>query len=206
MTRLAESLSFEDVDLTSAYETRAHRVTAADLVRFGELTHDQHPLHTDDAFARSMGFPGRIAHGLFSLALLEGLKAEMGLYETTSVASLGWDEVRFRKPVVADDMLRTRVTFLSKRPSRQPGRGVVIEHVELLNQRNEVVLSAKHSTLLVCRDFAAGDAVPKRRNLHRSAELLYSEVGSGSGPDRMGPPTTRHRRPETKSSIDKDEP
>jgi acyl dehydratase len=156
MTRLAESLSFEDVDLASAYETRAHRVTADDLVRFGELTHDRHPLHTDDAFARSMGFPGRIAHGLFSLALAEGLKAEIGLYETTSVASLGWDEVRFRKPVVVGDMLRTRVTFLSKRPSRQPERGVVVEQVELLNQHGEVVLSAKHATLLVCRDVAAG--------------------------------------------------
>src|SRR5262245_37164519 len=167
MTRLAESLTFEDVDLASEYETRAHRVTADDLVRFGELTHDQHPLHTDDAFARSMGFPRRIAHGLFCLALLEGLKSEIGLYETTSVASLGWDEVRFRKPVFVDDVLRARVTFLSKRPSRQPGRGVAVERVELLNQHGEVVLSAKHATLLVCRDVAGGgsDAVPRTRKL-----------------------------------------
>lgn len=168
MKRLAESLSFEDVDLASAYETRAHRMTADDLVRFGELTHDRHPLHTDDAFARSMGFPGRIAHGLFSLALLEGLKAEMGLYETTSVASLGWDEVRFRKPVVVDDLLRTRVTFLSKRRSRQPGRGVVVEQVELLNQHDEVVLSAKHATLLVCRDVAAGGDADADTNMQNS--------------------------------------
>jgi acyl dehydratase len=157
MTRLARSLSFDDVDLARTYETRGHRVTADDLVRFGELTLDRHPLHTDDAFARSMGFPERIAHGLFSLALLEGLKAEMGLYETTSVASLGWDEVRFRKPVVVGDTVRARVAFVSKRASRQPGRGVVVEQLELVNQSDEVVLSAKHATLLVCRGVAAGD-------------------------------------------------
>lgn len=156
MTRLAQSLYFEDVDLASHHETRAHLVSADDIRQFGELTHDRHPLHTDDTFAQTMGFPGRIAHGLFSLALLEGLKTELGLYTTTSVASLGWDEVRFRKPVVVGDLLRTRISFISKRLSRQAGRGVVVEQTELLNQHDEVVLSARHATLLICRDADAG--------------------------------------------------
>ena len=158
---LADSLYYEDVDLSAEYVTRGHTVTEEDVATFSRITHDHHPLHTDDAFARSMGFSGRIAHGLYGLSLLEGLKAEFGLYTTTSVASLGWDEVRFRAPIHPGDTLRTRVTFVGKRPSRRPGRGVVTEYVELLNQRDEAVITARHATLLVMRDgptTAGGDA------------------------------------------------
>lgn len=149
--RLPESLHYEDVEIGREFRTRGHTVTDSDLSRFSDLTHDHHPLHRDDAFARSMGFPRRIAHGLFGLALMEGLKSELGLYESTSVASLGWDQVRFRKPVVSGDTVHVRVRLDTARPSRQGNRGVVTETVELVNERGEVAISASHATLLVRR-------------------------------------------------------
>jgi acyl dehydratase len=150
-SKRAASLHYEDVDLGATVETRAHTVTTDDVQKFCEVTHDHHPLHTDDAFARSMGFPACIAHGLYGLSLMEGLKSELGLYETTSVASLGWDEVRFRKPLLVGDSVLARVRFESKRPASKPGRGVVTETVELINQTGEVVISARHATLLLNR-------------------------------------------------------
>jgi acyl dehydratase len=149
--RLPESLYYEDVAPGREFRTRGHTVTDTDLSRFSELTHDHHPLHTDDAFARTMGFPRRIAHGLFGLALMEGLKSELGLYESTSVASLGWDQVRFRKPIVSGDTVHVRVRLDTMRPSRDPSRGVVSETVELVNDRGEVAISASHATLLIRR-------------------------------------------------------
>lgn len=149
--RLSESIYYEDFAPGREFRTRGHIVSDEDLVRFSELTHDRHPLHCDDEFARAMGFPRRIAHGLFGLALMEGLKSELGLYETTSVASLGWDAVRFHKPIVSGDEVHVRVRLDTARPSRQEGRGVVTEKVELLNRNDEVAISATHATLLVCR-------------------------------------------------------
>ena len=52
----------------------------------------------DEDFARSAGFRGRIAHGLFSLALVEGLKVELGVFDRSVIASLVWDAVRFSAP------------------------------------------------------------------------------------------------------------
>lgn len=153
--RLAQSLSYEDIEVGREFRTRGHTVTDDDLSRFSDLTHDHHPLHRDDAFARSMGFPRRIAHGLFGLALMEGLKSELGMYETTSVASLGWDQVRFRKPIVSGDTVHVRVRLDTVRPSRQQGRGVVTETVELLDQHGEVAISAVHATLVIRRAEAA---------------------------------------------------
>jgi acyl dehydratase len=149
--RLAESLHYENVEIGREFRTRGHTVSDSDLSGFADLTHDHHPLHCDDAFARTMGFPRRIAHGLFGLALMEGLKSELGLYETTSVASLGWDQVRFRKPVVSGDTVHVRVRLETMRPSRDPTRGVVTEVVELVNDRGEVAISASHATLLIRR-------------------------------------------------------
>ena len=149
--RIPESLYYEDVDLSQTYRTREHEVLAGDIVRFGELTHDRHPLHSDDDFARGMGFRARIAHGLYGLSLMEGLKSELGLYETTSIASVGWDAVRFIRPIVAGDIVHVEVRFTGKRLSRKPGRGIVTEHMDMLNERGEIVLSGDHATLVLCR-------------------------------------------------------
>jgi acyl dehydratase len=42
-------------------------VTADDVRAYAEAGGDRNPLHLDDAFARSVGFPGIIAHGMFTM-------------------------------------------------------------------------------------------------------------------------------------------
>jgi acyl dehydratase len=42
-------------------------VTAADVAAYAEASGDRNPLHLDDAFARRVGFPGVIAHGMFTM-------------------------------------------------------------------------------------------------------------------------------------------
>lgn len=39
-------------------------VTAEDVATFGEQSGDMNPLHFDEAFARKLGFEGRLAHGM----------------------------------------------------------------------------------------------------------------------------------------------
>jgi acyl dehydratase len=147
----APSLFLEDIEIGRELVTGAHQVTEDDIRAFADLTRDHHPLHTDPAYCRARGFPGVLAHGLFGLSLMEGLKTELRLYETTSIASLGWDKVRFRAPVLAGDILHLRMRFASKRPSRQPDRGVVIEMLELVNAGGDVVIEAEHASLLLTR-------------------------------------------------------
>ena len=142
---------FEDVVIGEAFASEPHVVSAADIARFCELTRDHHPLHTDAAYAQSRGFPGVIAHGLYGLALMEGLKTAMRLYENSSIASLGWDQVRFLRSVVAGDAVHVAFSFIDKRPSSRAGRGVVTEALQLINQNGDVVIEARHAALLACR-------------------------------------------------------
>jgi acyl dehydratase len=146
------NLYYEDVRVGEEVKTSSHTVTYADIQAFADVSRDHHPLHTDPEFCKTTPFGRPIAHGLYGLSLMEGLKSELGLYEKTSVASLGWDKVRFMKPIFADDTVHVKVRFTDKRESRKPGRGIVTEMVELLNQRGEVVTEAKHATLLLRRE------------------------------------------------------
>lgn len=145
------NLRYEDIELGTEFESETHIVTPADIAAFADVTCDHHPLHLDAAYAKSRGFPTVIAHGLYGLSLMEGLKSKLKLYEETSVASLGWDEVRFKAPVIAGDRLRVRFRFVEKRPTKTPERGVVIEALDLLNQRDEVVTQARHASLILTR-------------------------------------------------------
>jgi acyl dehydratase len=141
---------FDDVIVGDRFTSGTHAVSAADVASFCDLTRDHHPLHTDAAYAASRGFGGVIAHGLYGLALMEGLKTELGLYKNSSIASLGWDRVRFLQPVVAGDVVRVSFVFTEKRASSRSGRGIVTESLRMLNQRDECVIEALHSALLAC--------------------------------------------------------
>lgn len=147
-------LYFEDITVGDKLTTATHTLTMEHILAFADVTRDHHPLHTDPEYCKNTEFGQPIAHGLYGLSLMEGLKAETKMYENTSIASLGWDKVRFVKPMFAGDTVHVAVTFESKRESRKPGRGVVIESVRLINQNDDVVVEAQHATLLKQRESA----------------------------------------------------
>ncbi len=147
-----EDLFYEDVVVGAEISTAPHTVSMQDVLTFADVTRDHHPLHTDEEYCRKTQFGTRIAHGLYGLSLIEGLKSELKLYENTSVASLGWDKIRFRAPIFPGDTVHVKMRFIEKHESRKPDRGVVVEAIQLLNQRDEVVTEAEHTTLLIRRE------------------------------------------------------
>jgi acyl dehydratase len=90
---------------TVAMETGArlpeqtYTVTRADLVRYAGASGDLNPIHWSDRVATSVGLPGVIAHGMFTLALAaRALDTWAG--GTGRVRELG---CKFSKPVVVPD-------------------------------------------------------------------------------------------------------
>ena len=80
----------------SDFETRTYAVARADLVAYAAASGDHNPIHQDEEVARSVGLPGVIAHGMFTLALVARYLGECGV-ATEDVAELGG---KFVKPVV----------------------------------------------------------------------------------------------------------
>ena len=55
---------------------RVFTVTRADLVAYAAASGDQNPIHQDEEVALSVGLPGVIAHGMYTLALVGTAVAE----------------------------------------------------------------------------------------------------------------------------------
>src|SRR5687767_14271376 len=76
-------------------ETKVFTITRADLVRYAEASGDHNPIHQDEEVARSVGLPGVIAHGMYTMAL--AARAVEGWFPGAEVVSLG---CKFTNPVV----------------------------------------------------------------------------------------------------------
>jgi acyl dehydratase len=91
----------------------SYAVTRADLVRYAGASGDFNPIHYSDKVAESVGLPGVVAHGMYTLALAaRALTDWVGGPE--AVTSFG---ARFTKPVVVpdtDDGVRVDVTGVVK--------------------------------------------------------------------------------------------
>jgi acyl dehydratase len=84
---------------TPAWAERRYQVTRADLVAYAEASGDHNPIHQDEAVARSVGLPGVIAHGMYTLALAARyVDEELG--EPGRIAQIG---AKFTRPVVVPE-------------------------------------------------------------------------------------------------------
>ncbi len=75
--------------------TQTFTITRADLVRYAAASGDHNPIHQDEDVARSVGLPGVIAHGMYTMALAARAVGEW--FPGAEVVSLG---CKFTSPVV----------------------------------------------------------------------------------------------------------
>jgi acyl dehydratase len=91
---------------------------------------------------------------VFTLGLVVGISVGDTTLGTT-VANLGWDEVRFPKPVFHGDTIRAESEVLEVRASKsRPDNGIVVFQHRGYNQRDELVMTCKRSALMLRRSAA----------------------------------------------------
>ena len=145
-------LYFEEFTVGQHFVHRVRRtVTETDNLLFSALTMNPAALHLDAEYAKTTPFGERIVNSVFTLGLLVGLSVYDTTYGTT-IGNLGWEEVRFPRPVLIGDTLRAATSVISKRESasRQDSGIVVFEH-RAFNQRDEEVVSCRRAALMLKR-------------------------------------------------------
>ena len=144
-------LYFEEFSVGQKFAHPIRRtVTEADNVFFSALTHNPAALHLDEEYCRTeTEFGQRVVNSCFTLGLMVGISVGDTTLGTT-VANLGWDEVRFPKPVFHGDTLHIESEVLEIRASSsRPNNGIVMFAHRAFNQRNELVASCKRSALMI---------------------------------------------------------
>lgn len=149
-------LYFDELAVGQVFRHAIRRtVTEADNVFFSALTHNPAALHLDEEYCRTeTEFGQRIVNSAFTLGLMVGISVgdtTLG----TAVANLGWDEVRFPKPVFHGDTLRVESEVAELRASKsRPNAGIVTFVHRAYNQRDELVAHCRRSGLQLRRPAA----------------------------------------------------
>ena len=142
-------LHFEDLEVGMQLVSGGRTITEGDILQFAMFSGDWNPIHVDAEVARGTVFGQRVLHGVASLSIMGGLVFAAGWFASTVEALLGFDQLRFSTPVFAGDTLRCRFTVAELRVTGS-GRGLVTRRLELLNQRDEIVLETL-SPILIAR-------------------------------------------------------
>jgi acyl dehydratase len=145
-------LYFEEFEVGQRIEHLVRRtVTETDNLLFCALTHNPAALHLDAEYASHTPYGQRIVNSVFTLGLMVGLSVYETTYGTT-LGNLGWEEVKFPRPVLIGDTLRAATSVLSKRASEsRPDAGIVVFDHRAYNQRDEEVASCRRAALMLKR-------------------------------------------------------
>ena len=136
----------------SVRETVGRTITEADVVLHAGQTGDFYPHHMDAEWCKTQPFKERMAHGTLIFSVAVGMTA--GTINPRAM-SYGYDRLRFVRPVFINDTIHVKVSIKEVRgDAKRPNHGIVVEALEVLNQRNETVLVTEHLLLVERRQAA----------------------------------------------------
>jgi len=117
----------------------SRRVTQAQITAYAEASGDHNPIHLDEDFARMVGLPGTIAHGMLDLGILVDAVARWagGSDRVASIAC------RFSKPLLPGDTITCTGTVVDV----DEGRGIAELSLEAVSDRGDRVLTNGRATI-----------------------------------------------------------
>ncbi|MEU9791706.1 MaoC family dehydratase [Streptomyces sparsogenes] len=93
---MTAKVSYDDVEVGAELPAQEFPVTRATLVRYAGASGDFNPIHWNEKFAKEVGLPDVIAHGMFTMAEAGRVVTDW-VGDPAAVVEYG---VRFTKPVV----------------------------------------------------------------------------------------------------------
>ncbi len=145
-------LYFEEFTVGQVFDHSIRRtITETDNVLITTLTHNPSALHLDAEYMKGTEFGRPIVNSCLTLALMVGISVNDTTHGT-AVANLGWDEVRFPKPLFHGDTIRVESEVLELRASKsRPNNGIVTFAHRAYNQNDELVGVCKRTALMLMK-------------------------------------------------------
>ena len=120
-------------------------VSESDVYQFAGITGDLDANHVDEEFASKTSLGGRVAHGALILGYSSAASTRILEDFEQPMVSVGYDRIRFLKPVYFGDTITVHYVISSLDASRER----IVSRVEVKNQRDELVCVADHIMQLV---------------------------------------------------------
>jgi len=133
-------------------------VTETDNLLFTLLGNNNQPLHLDSEFAAKSIHGSIIVNSFWTMNFICGLQTH-DIVSGTTMGNLGFEEVRFPRPVRIGDTLHGETHVIERRESKKhPNAGIVtFKHIGY-NQRDEIVMTAVRTGMMLKRPESIADA------------------------------------------------
>ncbi|MEA4849386.1 MAG: MaoC/PaaZ C-terminal domain-containing protein [Clostridiaceae bacterium] len=151
MKKFNTDLYYGDIEVGDEFITATRTISEADVMLFAGLTGDYNELHTSASFAEKNAYGERIAHGMLTLAMANGLYMRLNHFNNSTIANLGIKDWKFTKAVKFGDTIYTRIVLMEKSLTSNPARGIINWHVDVCNQNDEVVATGTWVKMLTNR-------------------------------------------------------
>ncbi len=143
---------YEDFEVGQTFDHPIRRtITETDNVLITTMTHNPASLHLDAEYMKKTPFGKPLVNSCLTLGLMVGISVNDTTHGTT-VANLGWDEVRFPAPLFCGDTIRVETEVLELRDSKsRPDNGIVVFAHRAYNQDEKLVGECRRSALMLRR-------------------------------------------------------
>ena len=143
-------LYYDEFTVGQTFEHPIRRtITETDNVLITTLTHNPAALHLAAEYMKNTEFGKPIVNSCLTLSLMVGISVN-DITHGTTVANLGWDEVRFPKPLFHGDTIHIESEVLEMRESKsRPDNGIVTFEHRGFNQHDELVGICKRTALML---------------------------------------------------------
>jgi acyl dehydratase len=139
---MADAIHYEGFRAGDRYRTLGRTVSDYEILSFATLAGFTEPLFMDlEYIQRESVFKTRVAPGVLTFAIAEGLALQTGMFHGTGLALMHYD-VRVVAPVLAGDTVHVEIEVADKRETKKPDRGSVTFRHRVVNQRGEPVMEA----------------------------------------------------------------
>lgn len=147
--KLAPSgLWWDDASTGQTWVSAARTITEADVVNFAGVSGDFNALHMDAPYAAASRFGQRVVHGALVLSIATGLRGRLGIFDGTLIAFAEIRSWTFAAPVLIGDTVHCVNEIVELHETSKPDRGIMVQRVSVLNQRDEVVQHGEMVSLM----------------------------------------------------------
>ncbi|TMD19309.1 MAG: dehydratase [Chloroflexi bacterium] len=133
-------------DITVGLSTRFSKtVSESDVYLFAGITGDLDPNHVDEEYCKRTSLGHRVAHGALIVGYMSAASTHILEDFERPMVSVGYDRIRFIKPVYLGDTINIEYVITSLDRERER----ITSKVEVKNQQGELVCVADHIMQLV---------------------------------------------------------
>jgi len=138
---VSDLVYFEDIEVGQAQRFGHYEVTREEIIEYARQF-DPQPFHVDEETARRSMFGGLIASGWHTGAMLIRMVCDHAIPGTATSGALGFDDLKWLKPVRPGDVLSVETTVVEKIESRsRRDVGTVKVESRVVDQRDQAVMT-----------------------------------------------------------------